>query len=131
MKAAKGDKISPFQARVYDAVRRIPSGKVVTYGALASAISCRSARVVGQALRLCPFDDVPCHRVVASGLLLGGFGGQSSGPHVDHKKRMLMEEGIRFDSHSRIDPGAVMEDSPNLRRLLGPKGGSPTEKTRP
>lgn len=128
MKAAKSENLTPFQTRVYDAVRRIPAGKVVSYGALASAIGCRSARVVGQALRLCPCDDVPCHRVVASGLMLGGFGGQSSGPHVDRKKQMLMQEGIRFDANGRIDPDCVLRDSPGLRWILGSaKGKAPGE----
>lgn len=111
-------KLTSFQARVYDAVRRIPAGKVVSYGALASAIGCRSARVVGQALRLCPLDDVPCHRVVASNLMLGGFGGQIAGEHVDRKKEMLLSEGIRFDANDRIDPECVLRDSPNLRWIL-------------
>ena len=119
VKVGKGEKMTPFQARVYDAVRRIPAGKVVSYGALASAIGCRSARVVGQALRLCPSDDVPCHRVVASGLMIGGFGGQSSGQHVDRKKQMLMQEGIRFDGKGRIDPNCVLRDTPGLRGILG------------
>lgn len=113
-----------FQERVYAAARRIPYGRVVSYAALASAINCRSARVVGQALRLCPYDDVPCHRVVASGGLLGGYGGKSSGPDVRRKKRLLAGEGIRFDRGGVIESGFLLRDSPALSRLLAGKAAS-------
>jgi len=108
-----------FQARVYTAVRRIPAGKVASYAAVASAIECRSARVVGQALRICPFDDVPCHRVVASDLTVGGFAGRSVGPDIARKKRLLVAEGVRFDSAGRIEPACALRDSPGLRLKLG------------
>ncbi len=107
-----------FQARVYAAVRRIPAGKVASYAAVASAIGSRSARVVGQALGVCPFDDVPCHRVVASGLAVGGFAGQSVGQAIARKKRLLAAEGVRFDRAGRIEPGCALRDSPGLRLKL-------------
>ena len=55
-----------FFARVYDAVKRIPKGKVATYGQIALlAGSPRAARVVGWALHNNPEPGViPCHRVV-------------------------------------------------------------------
>ena len=111
-----------FQVRVYDAVRRIPKGKVASYAAVASAIACRSARVIGQALRACPFDDVPCHRVVASDLTVGGFAGRSVGPDVERKKRLLAKEGVRFDQAGRIEPAHALRDSPGLRLMM--KGGA-------
>ena len=49
-----------FEARVYEALRRIPRGQVTTYGRLAAALGCGSARAVGQALRRNPFaPEVP------------------------------------------------------------------------
>lgn len=114
--------ITPFQERVYDAVRRIPKGKVISYAALASAIGCRSARVVGQALRKCPFDDVPCHRVIASGRGLGGFGGRSEaagGREIATKRRRLQREGIRFGPDGRVLAEHELRDSPALRWLGG------------
>lgn len=114
--------VTPFQGRVYEAVRRIPKGKVISYAALASAIGCRSARVVGQALRRCPFDDVPCHRVIASGRGLGGYGGRSAaagGPEIESKRRRLQREGIRFDPDGRILAGHELRDSPALSWLGG------------
>jgi len=79
-----------FMQRVWEAMRKIPSGQVMTYGELAAAAgNPRAARAVGHACStntLAPF--VPCHRVVAStGLGNYGFGG----PEV--KARMLRLEG--------------------------------------
>lgn len=63
----KLDKTDFFQ-RVYDVVRRIPSGKVTTYGAIAELLGMKSsARMIGWALNgvaLRDRDDIPCHRVV-------------------------------------------------------------------
>ena len=61
---------------VYDIVRRIPRGKVTTYGAIAAALGLKSgARLVGYALNHIPLEqraEVPAHRVVnRSGLLTG------------------------------------------------------------
>lgn len=50
---------------VYDITRRIPPGRVSTYGALADSLALGSARMVGWALnRATGLDDVPAHRVV-------------------------------------------------------------------
>ncbi len=120
MKPKNARAVTPFQERVYEAVRRIPKGKVISYSALASAIGCRSARVVGQALRMCPFDDVPCHRVVAAGRGLGGFGGRSAdagGPEIAKKRRRLQLEGIQFEPDGRIPAKHELKDSPALRWL--------------
>jgi methylated-DNA-[protein]-cysteine S-methyltransferase len=118
MAARNPEEATPFQMLVYEAVKGIPSGKVISYGALASVVGCRSARVVGQALRKCPFDDVPCHRVIAAGRLLGGYGGNPSGPDVRKKKRLLQAEGVRFDNAGRVEAEFELRDSPGLRRLL-------------
>jgi O-6-methylguanine DNA methyltransferase len=68
--------VSPFQRRVFQALLRVPSGCVTTYGALAATIGCGSARAVGQALRRNPLaPDIPCHRAIRSDLMLGGFKG--------------------------------------------------------
>lgn len=69
MKKIKFNKDSFYQ-HVYAIVRLIPKGKVSTYGAIAEAIEQKNrARMVGQALSICP-DDVPAHRVVnRSGVL--------------------------------------------------------------
>jgi methylated-DNA-[protein]-cysteine S-methyltransferase len=89
--------ITPFQKQVYDALRLVPCGSVTTYKALAAAIGCGSPRAVGQALKRNPYaPEVPCHRVIASDLRLGGFHGQVSGTAVSKKRALLAEEGVLF-----------------------------------
>lgn len=114
----KRKNVSEFQSRVYAAVKRIPSGKVASYATIATAIGCPSPRAIGQAMRCCTDNTVPCHRVVAAGGLLGGYGGRAAGSHVRRKMRRLMAEGVRFDKQDRIEPGHVLRDSPRTHRLL-------------
>lgn len=75
-----------FFQLVYDAVRKIPEGKVASYGQIARLCgSPRSSRAVGYALHVNPFPGVvPCHRVVnregrlATAFAFGGAGVQKS-----------------------------------------------------
>jgi O-6-methylguanine DNA methyltransferase len=83
---------SDFTARVLSAVRRIPRGRVATYGDVAAmAGRPRAARAVGNIMRTCGRPDVPCHRVVAAGGRLGGYGGSEA-----VKRALLLAEGIAF-----------------------------------
>ena len=68
---------TPFQLRVWDHVRRIPYGKVRSYGEVAAAIGTpRAVRAVGGANGRNPVPIVvPCHRVIGSGGRLVGYGG--------------------------------------------------------
>ena len=68
-----------YQRRVWEALRAVPLGAQVTYGALARAVG-GSARAVGGACRANPIPIVvPCHRVVAA-CGLGGYLGGGAGP---------------------------------------------------
>jgi methylated-DNA-[protein]-cysteine S-methyltransferase len=73
-------------------VRRIPYGRVATYGEVA-ALAGRpgAARAVGNIMRTCGRPDVPCHRVIAAGGRLGGYGGSEV-----LKRQLLMSEGVIF-----------------------------------
>lgn len=64
-----------FQRRVWHVLRRIPTGKVRTYGQVARAIGKPgAARAVGGACRANPIPIfVPCHRVIGACGQLGGF----------------------------------------------------------
>ncbi len=88
------DESTPFQRRVWDALRRIPYGAVRTYGDLARELG-TSPRAVGGACARNPLPIlVPCHRVVARNGL-GGFAGQwETGLAVDVKRRLLALEGV-------------------------------------
>jgi methylated-DNA-[protein]-cysteine S-methyltransferase len=101
--------LTPFQRRVYDAVCRVPAGRVVTYKSLAESIDCRSCQAVGQALRRNPYaPTVPCHRVVKTDLTLGGFFGHTTGSKLDEKRTLLQLEGVRMDeSTGKIDRQSV------------------------
>ena len=64
-----------FREKVYKAVKKIPKGKVMTYGQVARVIgSPRAFRAVGNALDSNPdIEHVPCHRVVKSDGNPGGY----------------------------------------------------------
>lgn len=68
--------ISSFTERVLAATRRIPSGKVATYQDIARAThAARAVRAVGNALNSNPdTKKTPCHRVVRSDGMVGGYG---------------------------------------------------------
>ena len=88
-----------FFRRVYALTRRIPRGRVTTYGALARALGVpRGARTVGWALGACP-DDVPWHRVVNA---QGGISFRPS-PGFRLQRALLRAEGVRFNRRGRID----------------------------
>jgi methylated-DNA-protein-cysteine methyltransferase-like protein len=84
-----GDPDTLFTRRVLTVVRRIPSGRVSTYGDVAAMAGKPTAwRAVGNIMRDCRVSGVPCHRVVASGGKLGGY----SGLYV--KRGLLRAEGV-------------------------------------
>lgn len=79
-----------FARRVTRVLRRIPAGRVATYGDVA-ALAGRpgAARTVGQVLRRADEPGLPYHRVVAAGGRLGGFG---RSPQL--KAQLLAAEGL-------------------------------------
>ena len=79
-----------FAARVRAVVRRIPPGRVATYGDVAAAAGRpRAHRAVGNIMRTCNDTSVPCHRVIAAGGKLGGFGRD-----LFTKRALLLAEGV-------------------------------------
>ena len=97
---------TPFQERVYAALCQVPAGRVTTYGLLAKAVGCGSSQAIGQALKQNPYaPDVPCHRVIAANLAIGGFSGQREGAQIARKRRLLAAEGVAFDAGGKLlDP---------------------------
>lgn len=87
--------------KIYEAVKKIPRGKVATYKQVAAiAGNPNWARVVGNALHNNPDpDNIPCYRVVNSkGCTAKAFrfGGE------DVQRRKLEEDGIEFDEKGRV-----------------------------
>ncbi|KAI0301231.1 6-O-methylguanine DNA methyltransferase [Multifurca ochricompacta] len=72
-----GKRVPPHHWAVYDLIREIPAGKVSTYKDVCVALGEGSPRSIGGALRNNPFAPlIPCHRVIASSLFVGGFKGE-------------------------------------------------------
>jgi methylated-DNA-[protein]-cysteine S-methyltransferase len=94
---------TPFQCRVWQALRAIPRGTCRSYAAIATAIGApRAMRAVGGANGRNPIAIVvPCHRVVASGMRLGGYSGG-----LDRKRYLLELEGVRVDN-DLLRPGQL------------------------
>ncbi|VFM96514.1 MAG: O-6-methylguanine DNA methyltransferase [Candidatus Kentron sp. G] len=82
---------TPFQQRVWQALRSIPSGKIISYGMLAAQLG-TGARAVGNACRENPIPIIiPCHRVVGV-RDCGGFMGARSGKPLAIKQWLLRHE---------------------------------------
>jgi len=88
--------------RIYAVVRRIPRGRVASYGQVATLAGLGGhARQVGYAMHaLDAGDDVPWHRVLNA----QGRVSARSDPGGDQIQRQLLErEGVRFDAVGRVD----------------------------
>ena len=91
-----------FFERVYEVVKKIPYGRVTSYGAIAKFLgAARSARMVGWAMNAShSMEDVPAHRVVnRKGLLTGKF-------HFDGTnlmQQLLENEGIKVVDNQIVD----------------------------
>ena len=82
-----------LEKRLWPLLSRVPKGRVTTYGALASALR-TSPRAVGRLLNRNPYAPrIPCHRVVMSDGLIGGY---ATG--VKEKVKLLRKEGVIIKS---------------------------------
>ncbi|MCL2360370.1 MAG: MGMT family protein [Defluviitaleaceae bacterium] len=89
--------MNQFYADIYDIVRKIPKGQVISYGYIAKLLGRpRNAREVGRAMRICP-EDIPWQRVVmADGSITGGM-------FADMRKALLESEGVVFLPDGRVN----------------------------
>lgn len=92
-----------FQLRVWQALRNIPRGSVRSYAGVATDVgSPRAVRAVGMANSANPIAIVvPCHRVIETGLRLGGFSGG-----LPMKRRLLALEGVSVEGE-KVRPGQL------------------------
>lgn len=89
-----------FFERVYAIVKKIPKGKVMTYGQVAGALGTRDARRVGHALHANSDPNIPCHRVVnKDGRLAPGYA--FGGPN--EQRNRLLTEGVKFIDKEHVD----------------------------
>jgi methylated-DNA-[protein]-cysteine S-methyltransferase len=91
---------SPFAKNVYAALRDVPPGKTITYGALAASIGKPgAAQAVGRAVGANPIPLlIPCHRVLPAS---GGYGGFSAQEGVALKEKLLQIEGVVLNAAHR------------------------------
>ena len=95
---------------IYEIVRRVPRGRVTTYGHIAAAIGMKSgARMVGYAMNHCQGiqPEVPAHRVVNHAGLLTGKAHFGPG---DEMADLLRSEGIRIDGESVVNFASLLWD---------------------
>ncbi len=87
--------------RIWEMVRRIPPGRVATYGQIARLLGLgRSARLVGYALHSLPHGmPVPWHRVINA---RGAISFPPASPHFGRQRELLAREGIPL-AGGRID----------------------------
>jgi methylated-DNA-[protein]-cysteine S-methyltransferase len=106
---ASSTTLTPFRKQTLTLLCRIPPGRWSTYQAMSDYISATShktcARAVGSAMRNNPFaPEVPCHRILSSDGSIGGFKGDwgAEGKYAGEKRRLLGEEGVKFDSGGKV-----------------------------
>jgi len=82
-----------FQIKVWNAISKIPKGKVKTYKELARSIrKPKASRAVANACGKNPFPiKIPCHRVIKSDGRLGGYSGKGG---IKTKRKLLRSEGV-------------------------------------
>ena len=85
--------------RVYKLVRKIPKGKVTTYGEIARIVGTKDSRKVGFALHANQDPKTPCHRVVNKE---GGLAPNFAFDGEKEQRRRLMKEGVGF-IEERVD----------------------------
>ena len=104
---------SPFARTVLQTlVERVPWGETVSYGELAELSGRpRAARAVGTIMagNRVPFV-VPCHRVIAAGGRIGGYGGGRDA--IELKRRLLAREGVCIRSQSPGARGRAVPSNP-------------------
>ncbi len=88
--------------KIYQVVRRIPYGRVATYGQIARLLgNPRMSRIVGCALYAAP-EGLPCHRVVNR---FGGLSDQFEPAGKDSHRLLLELEGVPFTAEGNVDLG--------------------------
>ena len=79
-----------FDEKCYALLKKVPKGKVTTYGEIAKTLGTKAYRAVGGAMNRNPYaPKVPCHRVVCSDGKIGGFA-----YGADKKISLLKKEGL-------------------------------------
>ncbi len=94
-----------FQSECYEALKKVPSGKVISYAGLAEMIGRPNAqRAVGSAMNKNPYaPKVPCHRVVKSNGEIGGFADD-----INVKIKRLHKEGVEVQKNKVVNFKSIL-----------------------
>jgi methylated-DNA-protein-cysteine methyltransferase related protein len=125
--------------KVYRWVKKIPRGRVTTYGAVARALGLSGgARAAGYAMAACPSGrGIPWHRVVAAGGRLS-----IPEPHRSLQRKLLETEGVvllegRLDLESHGWPPANKQSKKNIKtsarrplKAVCPRQGRPVKRVK-
>lgn len=86
--------------KIYSFVKKIPKGKVMTYGQIAQMLKIKDTRKIGWALHANKSSEVPCHRVVnKDGKLAKNFAFNG----IEEQQKRLEAEGIIFKKDGYVD----------------------------
>lgn len=97
--------------RIYAYVRRVPAGRVVTYGQVAAAVGRCTPRMAGYAMAAVPFwEEVPWQRVINS---RGEVSARRHGEGDVEQRRLLEAEGVVFNARGRIDLARYRWEEPD------------------
>lgn len=88
-----------FDERCYALLKTVPKGKVTTYKEIAHALGSRAYRAVGNAMNRNPHAPrIPCHRVVQTSGIIGGYA-----YGTPKKIALLRKEGILISKNKVVD----------------------------
>jgi len=92
---------------IYRIVKKIPNGKVATYGQIAGILERCTARMVGYAMASAPDNqNIPWQRVINS---QGKISIRSNGQADNLQKALLQSEGVKFNKSDQVDLAIWLE----------------------
>lgn len=98
-----------FGQKVFDIVRSIPKGKVVSYKQIGEKLNSKAYRAIGQALKNNPDPkNIPCHRVIKSNGEIGGYFGHIDDSVNKMKEKLLKDEGIKIVNGKVVEGWGIL-----------------------
>ena len=97
-----------FRQRIYEIVKTIPKGKVMTYKRIGDKLGSKAYQAIGQALKNNPDPkNIPCHRVIKSNGDIGGYFGHIDDDLSKKKEELLLNEGVKI-VNGKVDMNCVI-----------------------
>ena len=97
-----------FSQKVYEIVKNIPYGKVMTYKQIGDKLNSKAYQAIGQVLKNNPNpENIPCHRVVTSNRKTGGYFGHIDDDISKKKEELLISEGVKI-VNGKVDKNCVI-----------------------